>query len=166
MCVKQAISGTWVYATVLIFMVILIAYVTVTLNYSASYELSQNVIKSIEQYEGYNEKSRTAIDKILSNGNHTVKGGCQKGSEGTITVGGKIGKTPDAQEHLSGNYDYCIRKSKKNTDGVTKYYYDTTIFFSFNIPVLGDLFTFKIPGSTSGMRNVKDYDAISNDKFK
>lgn len=156
MCVKQAISGTWVYATVLIFMVILIAYVTVTINYSASYELSQNIIKVIEQYEGYNDKSRLAIDKILSSGNHTVKGSCKTGGAGSATIGGRIGKQPDKEEKLSGTYDYCIKKTKKKTDGVEKYYYETTIFFSFNIPVLGDLFTFRIPGSTSGMRNVKD----------
>ena len=151
---KQAISGTWVYITVLIFMVILIAYVTISINYSNAYELGEQVIKVIEQYEGYNNKSRLAINNIIEGNNHLVRGGCSEGSDKVKVVGGK-GTTYDTSLR-QGPYDYCIKRTTGEADGATKYYYETTIFFSFSLPVLGDLFTFKIPGQTAGMRNIYD----------
>ena len=150
---KQAISGTWVYITVLIFMVVLIAYVTISINYANAYELSEEVIKAIEQYEGYNPKSRKQIKKILSGNVHTSRGGCAK-KEGQLVVGG-YDEQPD-KNLTRGAYDYCISRTVGNADGVPRYYYETTIFFSFSLPVLGDLFTFKIPGQTAGMRNIYD----------
>ena len=151
---KQAISGTWVYITVLIFMVILIAYVTISINYANAYELSEEVIKIVEQYEGINSKSRNKIDNILTNNVHATKGSCQKGASGEAVIG-VSGQQYD-QSLNKGPYNYCVKKTKGNADGTVKYYYETTIFFSFSLPVLGDLFTFRIYGQTAGLRNVTD----------
>lgn len=152
---RQAIAGTWVYVTVLIFMVILIAYVTISINYANAYELSEEVIKVVEQYEGYNSNTRKRIDRILTNNVHASKGGCKKSTDHNEAVIGGIGESYDKQLN-GGSYNYCIKKTKGNADGTTRYYYETTIFFSFSLPVLGDLFTFRIYGQTSGLRNVTD----------
>lgn len=154
---KQAISGTWVYITVLIFMVILIAYVTISINYANAYEISEEVIKIVEQYEGFNANSIKKIDALLTNNVHTTKGFCQR-QDGEVVVG-VSGQNYD-KDLNKGPYDYCIKRTTGNADGTTRYYYETTIFFSFSLPVLGDLFTFKIPGQTAGLRNVTDVNKI------
>jgi len=149
---RNAIAGTWVYATVLIFMVVLIAYVTIQINYAHAYEISENVIKAIEEYEGLNKKSLDRIDKALSN-NHTVVGGCKEGEYG-IVVG--TSGTIKVDTKPKGKYSVCVNRTSLAVNGVTKCYYQTTIFFSFNLPVLGDLYSFKIPGETTGLRYTSD----------
>jgi hypothetical protein len=146
---KTAISGTWVYATVLIFMVVLIAYVTITINYSNAYEISENIIKAIEEYEGINGKSLDRIDSLMSN-MHTVKGSCSGDDAGIID-----NQIYDTSKY-PGPFDCCVSKNEHTINGVTKYYYSTTIFFSFSLPVLGNLYSFKIPGETMGMRYTTD----------
>ena len=146
---KTSIAGTWVYATVLIFMVVLIAYVTITINYSNAYEISENIIKAIEEYEGINGKSLDKINRLMTN-THTVRGSCPSDS------GGIIGSTITDASKSPGPYDVCVTRSVHSTNGVEKYYYSTTIFFSFSLPVLGNLYSFKIPGETMGMRYVTD----------
>ena len=148
---KNSIAGTWVYATVLIFMVVLIAYVTITINYSNAYEISENIIKTIEQYEGINEKSLRQIDILISGNTHTVLGNCS----GDNTIGILNGRGFEASSG-NGPYNVCVSRSMENVNGVYKCYYDTTIFFSFSLPVLGNLYSFKIPGSTMGIRYTTD----------
>ena len=148
---RNSIAGTWVYATVLVFMVVLIAYVTITINYSNAYEISENIIKAIEQYEGINPKSLEQIERLMNN-THTVKGNC--GTDDDFV--GINGNTATKTTNNPGPYSVCVARSDHTVNGVTKYYYSITIFFSFNLPVLGDLFTFKIPGETMGIRYPTD----------
>ncbi|MCR4581021.1 MAG: hypothetical protein K5666_00725 [Bacilli bacterium] len=149
---RNSIAGTWVYATVLIFMVALIAYVTIQINYANAYEISENIIKAVEEYEGLNKKSLDKIDKLLSN-THTVTGGCKDGEYGIVH--GTTG-TIKVDTKPSGKYSVCVSRNSLAVNGVNKCYYQTTIFFSFNLPVLGDLYSFKIPGETMGLRYTTD----------
>lgn len=147
---KEAISGTWVYVTVLIFMVVLIAYVTITINYSRTFEYSSALIKSIEQNNGLNSSSLNEINNYMHNNGHTLTGACPEDYYGV--------REGSVDKHPKGNgYDYCVRRtSLTGDDGVTRCYYDTLVYFSFSLPVLGDLFKFTIPGQTTGMRYLKD----------
>ena len=147
---KTAITGAWVYIIVLIFMVILIAYVSITINYSRSFEYSSNLIKSIEQNDGLNSTSLQEINYYLHNNGHSVTGSCPDEYYGVSN--GSVDKHPKGT-----NYDYCVRRTSiTGDDGITKCYFDTVVYFSFSLPVLGDLFKFKIPGQTTGMRYLKD----------
>ena len=148
---KTAISVTLVYATVLIFMVILIAYVTIQINYARAFEISENMIKAIEEYEGFNPSSRQIIDNLIKNNTHTVMGGCNA-KEGEMGVTGTNVETSPK----TGIYNYCISRTSMTVNGVTKCYYRLNIYFSFGLPVLGDIFKFKIPGETSGIRYTTD----------
>jgi hypothetical protein len=81
---------------------------------------------------------------------HTTKSSCPDGMYGIIDT--EVDKKPSGAK-----YDYCVGRSQiTGDDGVTKCYYDTMVYFSFSLPVLGDLFRFKIPGQTAGMRYVND----------
>ena len=154
---RQAIAGSWVYVTVLIFMVIMIAYVTISINYANAYELSEEVIKVIEQYEGFNSTSVQKVDNILTNNIHASKGTCAK-KQGETVVG--ISGTTYDKNANRGPYNWCIKRTVGDSGGVKKYYYETTIFFSFSLPVLGDLFTFRINGQTAGLRDHTDFDKV------
>ncbi len=154
---KEAISGTWVYITVLIFMVILIAYVSITINYSHAFEASESIIKAIEQYEGYNSTSRKAIADYIHNNTHTVKHVCNDGITGFQDTYGGIDNDKRQANGSNEKFDYCIARTVNvGADKVARCYYHTMVFFSFSLPVLGDLYAFQIPGETSGLRLVSD----------
>lgn len=143
---KEAISGSWVYITVLIFMVILIAYVSISINYSRAFEYSSNITKSIESHDGLNSASIKEISNYMHSNGHTTKGACRDGYYGVLDE--SVDKNPG-----NGRYDYCVRRETVyGDDGITRCYYETVVYFSFSLPVLGDLFMFRIPGQTAGMR--------------
>ena len=147
---KEAINGSWVYITVLIFMVILIAYVSISINYSRSFEYSSNIIKSIESHDGLNSTSLKEISNYMHNNGHTTKGACRGDYYGVRDE--TVYKEPG-----TGRYDFCIRRDKViGDDGIVRCYYETQVYFSFSLPVLGDLFMFQIPGQTAGMRYTRN----------
>ena len=163
---KNAIAGSWVYVIVLIFMVILIAYVAISINYSRAFETSELMIKMLEQNEGFNPTSRKKISEVITGNNATVKHGCgnnegKRSSDGVFYYGVK-GEYVD-QNPKKSDYDYCITRTHKDVQGVRKYYYSTTIFFSFSLPVLGDLYAFSIPGETAAIIYI--YDDKFDDSF-
>ena len=157
---KGAISGAWVYVTVLIFMVILIAYVSITINYSNAYETSEYMIKSIEAHDGFNNNSINEIDAYIHDNIHTVKHGCNDSDITADNIAGVIEKHVDKPPRNGVKYDYCISRTELvGNDNIRRYYYQIYVYFSFSLPVLGDLYAFRIPGETAGLRY------ISNDQF-
>lgn len=154
---RTAISGTWVYAIVLIFMVILIAYVAITINYANTFEMSSDVIKIIEEGEGYNNRTRTKIEKYLRGNNQSAKHACNLN---TLNKGCVIGVDGTNITKItgvnSGKYDYCMSRTKTTVQGKTTYYYQVSLFFNFSLPVLGDMWSFNVPGETAGMTYVTD----------
>lgn len=159
---RTAISGTWVYAIVLIFMVVLIAYVAVTINYANTFEKSADVIKIIEEGEGYNARTREKIEKYLRGNNQTAKHKCNLN---TLEKGCAIGVNGTHVTRITaGNnekYDYCISRNVTTVEGKTTVYYQVSLFFNFSLPVLGDLWAFNVPGETAGMTYVTD-DTFTN----
>lgn len=145
---RTSIASTWVFGIVMVFMVILIAYVAVQINYSRAYEVSENIIKIIEEYEGINNKSLEKIDSLMHT-THTVTGKCSK----DIFQFGISGKQAYKLETKPGeNYNVCVARTSLQVNGVTKCYYKTQIFFGFNLPMIGEFFKFKVTGETTGLR--------------
>ena len=145
---KTAIAGTWVYAIVLVFMVIMIAYVAITINYANTFEMSADVIKIIEEGEGFNSKTRPKIEQYLKCNMNTLNKDCIIGVNGSTYT--KITGSDNSK------YDYCISRKKMTMDGKTTIYYQVSVFFDFSLPVLGDLWSFNVPGETAGMTYVTD----------
>ena len=46
------------------------------------------------------------------------------------------------------SYYYCVSTTKKDN----KVFYNIKLFSKFNVPFLGDIFTFKITGRTKGVK--------------
>lgn len=154
---RNALAGTWLYAIMIIFMVILIAYVAITINYSRAFEMSENVIKILEQYEGFNSKSRDLINGALNTTNSTAKHSCGEfnyhGDKQLYygVTGTSVDKNPRGK-----NYDYCISRINTDVNGVKKYFYLTKVYFPFKLPVLGEIYSFEIPGETSALHYIYD----------
>ena len=151
---RTAISGAWIYGIVIVFMVVLIAYVSITINYYKAFEMSQEMITALEQSEGFNSRSVTKINDIFKGYGYSSRGVCKK-REGNPFIG-VVGGVPERTKDKPGRYNYCIYRTKVVNGAQTKYYYETTTFFSFSLPVLGDIFTFRVPANTDAIIYLTD----------
>ena len=154
---RNSITGAWIYAMVMIFMVILIGYVSVTINYANTFEMSADVLKMIEQGEGFNKPVREKIARYLEGNHHTVKNGCRMNTLNEDCATGVNGTSPTLVSTTGGGqYDYCISRKMIEKDGKKVTYYQLSLFFSFSLPLLDNLWTFNVPGETAGLAYVTD----------
>ncbi len=130
----------------MVFMSVFIAFIAITINYSNAFNLKSKMVSIIEQYDGLNPNSVDNIDKLLKASNYKITSTCP--DRGDKYVGVKDGiVTTNPKDRQS----YCVYREKRDAqDGAdSKYYYDVLVFFNFSLPVLGDLFTFRIESETN-----------------
>ncbi len=152
---RNSIGGAWVFSIVLVFMMVLIAYISIQINYSNAYKLKTSMITRLEQYEGFNNTSKAELDGLVRDNGYRQRGLCREPSNGEKYFGvlnGTVTESPDTPQN------YCVyRNVIDEKDGKeAKYYYSIDVFFGFNLPVVGDLYTFKVNGETGAMYYVND----------
>lgn len=154
---RETIASTWVYQLVIVFILIFVAFLILSLTYSKNYKTKNEIINVIEKYEGVNTKSIQIINNYLSYNGYKVKGSCPTGD---MWVGVESLDSVKVSKTQSGTkYYYCIHKvyankkaSTKTQSGVSvksKMFYQVKIFFKFNLPVIGNIYTFNVDGTTN-----------------
>ena len=148
---RESIGGLWIFSIVIVFMMVLIAFVAISINYNNVYRLKTAMITKIEQYDGWNTLTQKELDGLIYARGYRQTGYCQKPSDGSTYIGVYKGVVT---KNTTTKQSYCIYRTKKNGTDTSKdkYYYHLTIFLGFNLPVLGDIFTFKISGETGEIR--------------
>ncbi len=156
---RQSVGGTWTLQLVILFILIFVGYIILTLNYSRTIKVKNETISIIEKYNGLNEDSIAAINKFLSISNQTTMGYCKSdaGVYGSTDLYTNVLEPADS----SKKYYYCI--SKFPGTGRTNYY-QVTLFYRFNLPVIGSLSNFSVKGSTSNFESndAKEYEIEIN----
>lgn len=77
---KQGIASVWLLALVIGFIFMFSAYITITLNYTASFKMKNEVLKIIEKKKGVTNYSGQVVSSIFS----PAPSGTIKGKTGTI----------------------------------------------------------------------------------
>lgn len=139
---KEAIASTYIYNIILIFMVIVFAFVMGTIVYYKSFKTNKNILDIIEKYEGYNDLARGEIDEKLKSIGYGLKGD-------------SICPTKDGQtaiSPISKDYKYCVyyfsNDTKDNSDQF--YSYGVITYITFDFPLV-NIFI-KIPIYTKSNR--------------
>lgn len=153
---REAIGGTWLTQLIILFMLIFVAFLALTLNYTKAFKMKNEVLSIIEKYEGLTQKSRDSegsisiINNYLKSNGYSIMRACPAGSYGVRSLDNN---NPVANGPIDKNdkskYYYCVTKIKSpSTNNKGKVYYRINLFLRFNLPVLGDIFTFTVNGST------------------
>lgn len=153
---RQAIGGAWLYSIVIVFMMFMIAYVSASLNYSRAYKVKTQVVNIIEEYQGITNDTTKKIAQIISANGYTTTRNCSEviehgeryiGILNTTKTKANAGSAGEKPQHV------CITRTKYQAPGslYTDYYYDVSMFFKFNIPIFGDIFTFTVRGETNSI---------------
>ena len=140
---REAIGGTWLFGLVITFIVFFASFLAVSINYSKAFNVKNNIVDLISKYEGNNCNSRKKIGEYLSDVGYLVIGSCPSGYYAYDLHG----------NYLSGKNRgyYCVKSEETNDTVIEKRYYRVITFFKLDLPMVGDLTTFKIKGETESI---------------
>lgn len=143
---REAVGGTWLFQIAIVFILLFAGYLALSVNYSRAFKVKNEILSIIERNEGLRDKSIEDINNYLVTVNHTVIGKCDSESSG-------FGN----ERAMAGNTGvYCIKKSCVSGDVVPKAIYKVTVFFKFDLPIIGDAFSFRVEGETKLIYNTPD----------
>ena len=146
---RESIGSTWTFAIIMIFTLIFSGFLVLALAYSKAYKLKNEMTTIIEKYEGItitdeknNMGSLNILNTYLNNSRYTVKGFCEDGDYGVNLEDESLQLAQSNQK-----YSYCI--SKKTNCSTNYTIFTITVFYDFNLPVIGHLANYRISGQTN-----------------
>ena len=152
---REAVGTTWIFQLVLVFVLIFAAYLALTVNYSKSFRVKNEVLTVIEKNEGLTNKALTTINNYLYTNNYNQKGRCPDGWYGVSDL-----TSMRYEEVANKKYYWCFYKNTGyHTSMSGRAYYKIKMFFRFELPMIGQITTFDVDGQTYEMDNT--YDGIS-----
>ena len=144
---REVTGSIWTFQLIVLFILIFACFLTLVINYSKAYTVKNEMMSIIEKYEGFGTKAKKIVNNYLYNNSYNAKGKCNSGEYGATSL-----DNPSLEQvtNEKEKYYYCVSTEVKG-DGKT--YYNFKVFFNFNLPIIGDIFTFKITGQTKGITN-------------
>lgn len=132
---KQSIGMTYTLNFIIIFILIVFAFIMGIMSYMKAFRINSLVSNAIENHEGYNNLAKIQIEKALNNIGYRRDAngslGCAKNrSGGTLMTAAYASST--AQNHR-----YCIYEHPKDKNGYIKYGIVTYLYL--DIPVINQL---------------------------
>lgn len=146
---RESIGGAWLLGIVMTFIVLFASFLAVSINYSKAFKVKNNVIDLIEKNEGMNEQAAKEIYSYLRSEGYILKSKCaQPDNVSDPNVYKYVGF--DMEDAVSESDDalYCVQENKVQGSTLDKTYYSVQVFFKLDLPVVGDIFTFKVSGET------------------
>ena len=116
------------------------------ISFSRVAKIKNEVLSIIEKYDGINNSSIALINKYLTTSGYNVEGKCENVGEvkAVNDLTGSVVSVSSGEKYL-----YCIEKEYNTRNNViTSVNYEITLFYKFDIPILGDIATFTVKGKT------------------
>lgn len=186
---KNGITNIWLLGLVIVFISLFSAYIIITIEYSKSFKIKNEVLTIIEKHKGITTKDNHTTGTSLINGetittnvngiqtinlylmgsNYTAKGKCPETdrSKNNIWYGvsdlGSVGSIGNSFEKAQSNkkYYYCFARYDANLkEGKYKaIYYRVRLFYKFEVPVLSDFLSVRVDGLTDEIYDPQDESA-------
>lgn len=144
---RESIGGAWILGIVMTFIVLFASFLAVSINYSKAFKVKNNVVDLIEKNEGMTSDAVSDIYGYLQTQGYILKGKCSSGYTG-FDMNGKSSGTDKSL--------YCVKKNNINDTALNKAYYSVEVFFRLDLPIFGDIFTFKVTGETMSIYFAED----------
>lgn len=150
---RQTIGGTWLMQLMILFIMLFVGYIILTLNYSKTLRVKNEVVGMIEKYDGLNDASIELVNNYLETSGYNAMGICTTDSLVGLYGSDNLKSFVLEQAVPNKKYYYCV---KKYAGASTSKYYQVTLFYKFNLPVLGSLSGFTVRGTTSNFQTSDD----------
>lgn len=153
---RESIGESWTIQIVAAFILLFVAFFSLMISYSKCFKTKNEVISIVEKYEGITNTSLPIIINFLNNTNYRGTGKCET-SGGILALSEKnYGLTIDAKGDGSAKlepvqsgkkYRMCVYRRYAD-DSETLVSYEIVLFYTFNIPVMGNIASFPVNGKT------------------
>lgn len=144
---RESIGGSWLFTIVIVFLLLFTGYICLAINYSRAYKVKNEVVDIIERDKGLKDISIEEISDYLRTAGYYSTGTC---SSDMVAYDLKDVKAKGFTT-MGNEGNYCIKSVQINNSsdgGITKEYYQVKLFFKFDIPIFGDIFSFSVSGDT------------------
>lgn len=158
---KESIGGTYIFIIVVTLVLLFSAIMSLTMNRSNAFAVKDRIISIIEDY-GYfemnsqvskNNEVLNAIVDSLKDSQYRQSGICPDYNSDSdkikMTAYNRDGTIATSDNAAS----FCItRVDATLPGGVPAYYYEVTFFYNLDIPLLKEVFNFKVKGQTKALQ--------------
>ncbi len=136
---RQSIGYTATLNIVIIFILIIFAFMFGALSYFRAYKVGNSLVYSVEKYEGYNHLSEKEIsNKLYGYGYSQVKIDCANTNGSCILINGNDNSVRITDVvNTTGNKGYCVYYCD---DGNNYYHYRIATNMFINLPLAGNMF--------------------------
>lgn len=122
-----AVGHTYIYNIIILFIVIVFAFLMGTLSYYKAFKVNNNIIHAIEKYEGYNELSKEEIhNKLGTIGYSTETTTCKLEYKNMTLVSSEVNQ----------NFRYCIYIDNENPTKNGYYIYGVLTYMNLDLPIV------------------------------
>ena len=115
---KQTIATTTIFKAMIAFIILFVAFLTLSISYNKAFKIKNESVSIIEKYEGVTKKSITIINNYLSSHGYTTTGKCDTNEYGVKD----LSKATIELAKSSTKYYYCLSEEIKDNE---------KIFFNF-----------------------------------
>lgn len=142
---KESVGYTVTINIIIVFVVIIFAFLSAALIYYKSNKISNVVTNSIEKYEGYNSLARNEIERNMSSLGYNIHSINCKDSVSDKKAKNDICQIVD--ENYSSNKGYCVYLCIDK--GEEEYYYKIRTNMMINIPIINNILDIPIYSNTN-----------------
>ena len=140
---REATGGALLVNIILTFIIIFLALLATSVNYSKAFKVNNRIVNLIEKNQTYNSSTKNAIGKYLKNVGYIVttsQNFCEREKSRFV---------PDVRRATSIysdiGYRYCVYQVE---DSYNKIYYKVVTYMYFDIPVLNEIIKIPVTGET------------------
>lgn len=188
---KEGVSSVWLIGIVMIFILVFASYISITINYTNTFKIKNEVLTIIEKHKGMTDKvSNKTVDSVVKSGEqinidvgalqtislyllgrgYNATGYCP--NDGNTWYG-----VPDIYENSwekTGNYEsassnkkyyYCFAKFNNHIQsgyGQETIYYKVRMFYQVEFPALSEWLFIKVEGITDEIYNPQESTFAAN----
>ena len=138
---KEAIGSTWTIQLMIIFILIFTCFLTLVMSYSRAYSIKNEALSITEKYEGISSESGAILNNFLKENAYKTVGNCPDDWWGASDLEGDFNLVQNNQK-----YYYCFHEISSKKEMIS---YEFRFFYKFNLPIIGDITTFKVDGTTN-----------------
>ena len=139
---KESIGTSYLFQIVIVFVLLFTGYLCLSINYSRSYSVKNNIVNNIQREKGFNEVTRNKIAAYLQKVGFKSTGKCPDGYDAYSADGVLQGN--------GGKGVYCVSSVvvPGNPDIPQTTYFRVAVFYKLDLPIFGSVFSFKNYGDT------------------
>ena len=145
---REAIGSYWLTGIVITFIVLFTGYLCLSINMNKAYKVKNEIINIIQKNNGLDENALDQIQDYMTKVGYRTTGVC--------TVDDGDGYSISGTAKTNNKAVFCVKEmtTEYYTDNYTaaqfpkNAYYQIKVFFSVDLPVVRQFFTFGLKGST------------------